>query len=112
MRRSPWRCTPYEAEAGRTGRKPGLVRPENTEKNRPQSEDGGPSAFDSGSSSGRRLRRRERLLYLGTAQPPEGGWAEYLGRAYDVQTARPIYVGERLSHWWAMLEPRDEEGEA
>ncbi|HIR84446.1 MAG TPA: hypothetical protein IAA56_03810 [Candidatus Galloscillospira excrementavium] len=58
------------------------------------------------------LRRRERLLYLGTAQPPEGGWAEYLGRAYDVQTARPIYVGERLSHWWAMLEPRDEEGEA
>ena len=24
---------------------------------------------------------------------------------YEVRTAHPIYLGERLSHWWAVLAP-------
>lgn len=53
-----------------------------------------------------------RYLYLGM---PEHSLAavEYVtwqGRAYDIETAHSIYVGATLSHWWAVLVPRYEEG--
>lgn len=53
--------------------------------------------------------RRDRCLYLGPAEVSidcgdcviESG-----GEKYRPLAAEPIYVGERLSHWWAVLEHR------
>jgi len=59
--------------------------------------------------------RQERLVYLGGPEigleGMEQGFVTYRGRRYDVRGAQPVYVGERLSHWWAMLIPRDREDE-
>ena len=30
---------------------------------------------------------------------------------YEVRTAHPIYLGERLSHWWAVLAPLGQGGD-
>lgn len=62
------------------------------------------------------LVRKERLTYLGAAavgpEDMRGGYVEYRGRRYDARGAQPVYVGEKLSHWWAMLIPRDGEDES
>lgn len=59
------------------------------------------------------LRREDRFLYLGPPQPAlEGGtgdWVEWAGRGYEVVSAHPVFVGETVSHLWALLRPRDEE---
>ncbi len=58
------------------------------------------------------LRRRDRFLYLGeptlSMVDMEGGWVTWMGQAYTVQAAQPIYTGGTLSHWWGVLTPRDE----
>lgn len=58
---------------------------------------------------------KERLIYLGepsvALEGLDGGYVEYRGRRYDVQGAQPVYVGEKVSHWWALLIPRDREDE-
>lgn len=57
------------------------------------------------------LRRRGRLLYLGQAgvalEAYTGRAAYYRGARYRVRQARPIYMGDALSHWWAVLEEDD-----
>ena len=54
--------------------------------------------------------RQDRHLYLGA---PEGELSchgacavEIDGERYRPRAAHPIYVGGRLSHWWAILEHR------
>lgn len=59
--------------------------------------------------------RQDRFLYLGEPGLPleEGQVVECMGRDYRVEAAQPIYLGEELSHWWAVLRPeRGEGGEA
>lgn len=58
--------------------------------------------------------RRERYLYLGEAALDltglrGRGYVALDGRAFDIRRAEAIYVGGRLTHWWAVLEPRPEE---
>ena len=59
--------------------------------------------------------RQDQWLYLGgPAVPldgPPGGTVAWNGLRFDVRTAQPIYVGDRLSHWWAVLTVRDPEPE-
>lgn len=59
------------------------------------------------------MKQVDRFLYLG---PPEvelpwgeDCFLESMGRKFDLQAAEPIYVGERISHWWALLVPRDDD---
>ena len=57
--------------------------------------------------------RQDRFLYLGGPSVPldgleEAGWIAWRGQEFTEQAAHPVYVGERLSHWWAVLRPRDE----
>lgn len=57
--------------------------------------------------------RQDRFLYLGDPSAPlealkETGWVAWRGQEFTVQAAQPVYVGQRLSHWWAVLRPRDE----
>lgn len=53
---------------------------------------------------------KEEFLYLGTEPLTPGQcWVTWQGRSFDVRIARPVYVGARLSHWWGILWPRDEE---
>jgi len=54
---------------------------------------------------------QDRFLYLG---PPEAALdvecrVEAGGERFQVQAAHPIYVGGRLSHWWAVLTRRAQE---
>lgn len=56
-------------------------------------------------------RDRGRFLYLAA---PEGapvglgkGCVRMDGTGYTVRTARPIRVGDQISHWWAVLEVQD-----
>lgn len=47
-----------------------------------------------------------RYLYLGLPQYPVEARRHSViwhGRLYGVQNAHPIYVGEDISHWWAVL---------
>ena len=61
--------------------------------------------------------RKDRFLYLGepgaTLDGLAGGYVEWNGRTLRVMNGQGIYVGGRLSHWWAVLTARDpgEEGE-
>lgn len=58
------------------------------------------------------LRREDRWLYLGegeAALSPLTNRVKWNGKTFDIQTAQPIYVGDRLSHWWALLAPGDKE---
>lgn len=57
------------------------------------------------------VMRRDRWLYLGDGAAPLEEAEEmrilWQGHTLRIQTARPVYVGERLSHWWAVLDERD-----
>ena len=57
--------------------------------------------------------RKDRFLYLGdpagSLRDMGDGFVLCHGARYDVQMAQPVYVGEALSHWWAILTPRDRE---
>lgn len=59
------------------------------------------------------VRDQARFLYLGPPEVPlEGlgdGFLEWRGRRFQVRVCQPVYVGETLSHWWAVLEVRDRE---
>lgn len=57
-------------------------------------------------------RREDRSLYLGQADVPveAGEVVRWRGTRFAVQTAQPIYLGQALSHWWAVLVPMGEEG--
>lgn len=55
--------------------------------------------------------KQDRLLYLGE---PETALNEYSrvetdGEVWQVDHARPVYVGEECSHWWAVLSRRARE---
>lgn len=58
-------------------------------------------------------RRQDRFLYLGVPEAPlsagDGSWLSCGGQRYEVETAQAIYVGESISHWWAVLRPGEEE---
>ena len=55
--------------------------------------------------------RRDRFLCLGepgvSIEP--GELVRWNGRSFTVKNAQAVYVGARLSHWWAVLAARDEE---
>lgn len=55
--------------------------------------------------------KQDRFLYLGPAQTAldENSRVEVDGELYRVDNAQPIYVGGRLSHWWAVLTHRTKE---
>lgn len=55
--------------------------------------------------------RRDRFLYLGEPGVNLEGCEAlaWHGRRWWVRSAQPIYVGERLSHWWAVTEGGTEE---
>lgn len=47
-------------------------------------------------------------LYLGRQAVESGDSIAWDGRAFRVRSSRPYYVGQSLSHWWAMLEAERE----
>lgn len=57
--------------------------------------------------------RQDRFLYLG---PPDGdleclgetGYILWNGARYRVRAAHPVYVGDTVHHWRAILEPLEE----
>lgn len=51
--------------------------------------------------------RRDRFLYLGEPGVELTGCEEleWNGKRFRVQAAEAIYVGEKLSHWWAVAVP-------
>lgn len=54
---------------------------------------------------------QDRFLYLG---PPEAALDEECrvevgGERFRVRAAHPVYVGQSLSHWWAVLTRRAQE---
>ena len=57
--------------------------------------------------------RQDRFLYLGPAKAAlsggDGSWLSCGKMRYEVETAQAVYVGERVSHWWAVLRPGEEE---
>ena len=57
--------------------------------------------------------RQDRFLYLGPAKAAlsggDGSWLSCGKMRYEVDTAQAVYVGERVSHWWAVLRPGEEE---
>ena len=58
-------------------------------------------------------RRLDRFLYLGepgASLSPEDSWiVEWNCQRFAVVSARPVYVCNSLSHWWAMLRPLEKE---
>lgn len=56
---------------------------------------------------------KELYLYLGPAGVPldqlGDGYLEGLGKKFDVQAAEAVFVGTEVSHWWALLVPREED---
>ena len=60
-------------------------------------------------------QRKDRFLYLGDPNHPlsdHGDWVEFEGAGYAVVSAHPVYVGNSVSHIWAVLRPRDAGEEA
>lgn len=59
------------------------------------------------------LARRDRYLYLGEAETDlaalGGGYFCRGGERFRVRSAHPVRVAGKLSHWWAVLEPREGE---
>lgn len=58
------------------------------------------------------LRGEDRFLYLGEPQVEVSAGADrvvWQDRKFEVLSAQPIYVGEQLSHWRAVLLPADKE---
>ena len=57
--------------------------------------------------------RQDRFLYLGPAKAAlsggDGSWLSCGKVRYEVETAQAVYVGERVSYWWAVLRPGEEE---
>lgn len=52
-----------------------------------------------------------KYLYLGLPQypvVPRRHLVIWRGHTYEVERGHPIYVGEDISHWWAVLVERDE----
>lgn len=58
---------------------------------------------------------QELFLYLGPAGLPldrlGNGYIEGLGKRFNVQAAEAVFVGTEASHWWALLSPREEDGQ-
>lgn len=54
--------------------------------------------------------RRDRFLYLGEPGVTLTGCESLLwnGQRFRLRSAQPIYVGKKLSHWWAVAEAEDE----
>lgn len=47
----------------------------------------------------------ERLwLYLGREMVEPGDTVVWNGMAFQVRSSRPYFIGQTLTHWWAMLE--------
>lgn len=60
-------------------------------------------------------QREDRFLYLGDPNHPlsdHGDWVEFEETGYAVASAHPVYVGNSVSHIWAVLRPRDTGEEA
>lgn len=57
--------------------------------------------------------RRDRFLYLGepglALEGPGEGFLRCRGTAYEILACQAVWVGEELSHWWAVLRVRDGE---
>lgn len=47
-------------------------------------------------------------LYLGTQAVESGDTVTWNDQDFRVRSSRPYYVGQVLSHWWAMLEAERE----
>jgi hypothetical protein len=59
--------------------------------------------------------RTDRFLCLAPAglslgEPGDGGWVEQGGGRYQPIAVCPVYLGQEQTHWWAVLEPREEDG--
>lgn len=56
------------------------------------------------------LRRRERFLYLGPAEPDleemREGWLVWSGRKWEIQSCQPVWLGGEVLYQWAVLRPR------
>ena len=50
-------------------------------------------------------------LYLGQTPLEEGDTLSWQGLELRTRSCRPYYIGERLSHYWASLEPEREAAE-
>lgn len=59
------------------------------------------------------LRNEERFLYLGAPEVElsveKRSVVDWGGKQFEVYSAREVYVGKELSHYWAVLRPRDRE---
>lgn len=55
--------------------------------------------------------KQDRFLYLGPAETDLDQECRVVveNEVYRVETAQPIYVGETVSHWWAVLTHRAKE---
>jgi len=57
--------------------------------------------------------RTDRFLCLAPAsfpvgEPGDGSWLECGGQNYVPIVVHSVWLGEEQTHWWAVLEPRDE----
>lgn len=50
------------------------------------------------------MMRQERFLYFGEPEVPleSGSVLLWKGRPFQLRAWEPIYVGEKLNHWWAV----------
>lgn len=57
------------------------------------------------------LVRRDRFLYLGEPGVSLEGCEALVwnGQRFRLQAAEPIFVGKKLSHWWAVAAPEEAE---
>ncbi len=55
--------------------------------------------------------KQDRFVYLGPPEPAldENGRVEVGGECFRVRAAHPVYVGQTLTHWWAVLSRRTQE---
>ena len=55
--------------------------------------------------------KQDRFLYFGPPEPvlDEDSRVEMGGECFRVRAAQPVYVGQGLSHWWAVLSHRAQE---
>ncbi len=58
--------------------------------------------------------RTDRFLCLAPAeldlgQPGDGGWLECGGVCYRLMAVHPVCLGQVQTHWWAVLEVKDED---
>ena len=57
--------------------------------------------------------RQDRFLFLGSPDAAlenlgETGYILWNGGRYRARAAHPVYVGDAVNHWWALLEPLEE----